>query len=108
MSDVRPRIRLPREARAGEVVEVRTLVNHVMETGQRRDASGKLVPRQIINRFTCEYDGQMVLDVTLEPSISSNPYLEFDARVHRSGDFVFTWYEDGGAVHTQTHSFTVG
>lgn len=107
MSDVRPRIRLPRSANAGDVVEVKTLISHNMETGLRRDGSGNAIPRQIINRFTCEYAGQMVLDVTMEPAISANPYMEFDVQVDESADFVFTWYDDDGSVYSETQSFEV-
>ncbi len=108
MSDVKPRIRLPRDAKVGDVAEVRTLISHVMESGQRRDASGNPIPRQIINRFTCEYMGKMVVDATLFPSISANPYIEFDVMIEGSGDFVFTWYDDNGSVYTETQAFTVG
>ncbi|PZX38946.1 sulfur-oxidizing protein SoxZ [Roseinatronobacter thiooxidans] len=107
MSDVRPRIRLPRSANAGDVIEVKTLISHNMETGLRRDGSGNAIPRQIINRFTCEYAGQMVLDVTMEPAISANPYMEFDVQVDESADFVFTWYDDDGSVYSETQSFEV-
>jgi sulfur-oxidizing protein SoxZ len=108
MSDVRPRIRLPRSAAPGEAVVVKTLINHDMETGTRRNASGDIIPRQIINRFTCEYAGQMVIDAALDPAISANPYIEFEAVVQASGDFVFTWYDDNGSVYSETQSFTVG
>lgn len=107
MSNVRPRIRLPRSANAGDVVQVRTLITHPMETGNRRDEAGNTVPRQIINRFTCEYDGKTVLDVDLGISVSANPFLEFDVKVETSADFVFTWYDDDGSVHTETQSFEV-
>jgi sulfur-oxidizing protein SoxZ len=105
--DIRPRIRLPRSARAGESVVVKTLVNHEMETGQRRDASGAVIPRQILNRFTCSFNGRMVIDIDLEPAISANPYLEFEAVVDQSGEFVFTWYDDNGAVHEHRQDMTV-
>jgi sulfur-oxidizing protein SoxZ len=107
MSDVRPRIRLPRSANAGDVIEVKTLISHNMETGLRRDGSGNAIPRQIINRFTCEYAGKTVLDVTMEPAISANPYVEFDVQVDESADFVFTWYDDDGSVYSETQSFEV-
>lgn len=107
MSDVRPRIRLPRSASAGDSIVVKTLISHEMETGLRRNSAGDLIPRQIINRFTCAYNGAMVIDVTLEPSISANPYMEFEAVVPESGEFVFTWYDDNGEVYTATEAFEV-
>lgn len=105
--DIRPRIRLPRSARAGEAVLVKTLVNHEMESGQRRDASGAPIPRRIINRFTASYNGRPVIDMDLEPAISANPYIEFEAVVDGPGAFVFTWYDDDGSVYEHTAEMTV-
>lgn len=107
MSDVRPRIRLPRRASAGDTITVKTLINHSMESGQRRNRDGETIPRQIINRFTCEFNGEMVIDTAFEPAISTNPYMEFEAVVPQSGDFVFTWYDDNGDVYTETKTFEV-
>ena len=107
MSNVRPRIRLPRSASAGEVVQVRTLISHPMETGNRRDLDGNPVPRRIINRFTCEYGGELVLDVDLGISVATNPFLEFDVKIERAADFVFTWYDDDGSVYTETERLEV-
>lgn len=107
MTDVRPRIRLPRRASAGDSITVKTLINHDMESGQRRNSAGETIPRQIINRFTCEYNGVLVIDAHLEPAISANPYLEFEAVVPNSGEFTFTWYDDNGDVYTATEAFEV-
>ena len=107
MSDVRPRIRLPRSASAGEAIVVKTLINHDMESGQRRNSAGETIPRQIVNRFTCAYNGEMVIDVTVHPAVSANPYFEFEAVVPQSGEFVFTWYDDNGEVYTATEAFEV-
>jgi sulfur-oxidizing protein SoxZ len=104
---VRPRIRLPRSASAGDSVVIKTLINHDMETGLRRNSAGETIPRQIINRFTCEFNGEMVIDAYLEPAISANPYLEFEAVVPQSGDFVFTWYDDNGETYSSTETFEV-
>lgn len=107
MSEVRPRIRAPRTANAGEAVVLKTLISHPMETGLRRDGAGEVIPRQIINRFTCEFNGKSVIDVALEPAISANPYIEFEAVVDATGDFVFTWYDDDGSVYTETSTVEV-
>ena len=74
-----PRIRLPKVAKKGEVIQIRTLVSHVMESGQRRDAGGNTIPRKIINRFTCTFNGRPVFACDIEPGIAANPYLEFSA-----------------------------
>ena len=106
--DARPRIRAPRSAKAGEVVELKTLISHPMESGNRRDTTGDLVPRQIINRFTCELNGRLIIDVAMEPGVATNPYFEFYATVDASGEFLFTWYDDDGSVYTETSAITVG
>ena len=80
-----PRIRLPKLAKKGEVVQIRTLVSHVMESGQRRDANGRPIPRMIINRFTCTFNGRPVFACDIEPALAANPYLEFWARVEERG-----------------------
>ena len=97
--DVKPRIKLPKSAAAGETVSIKTLINHAMESGQRKDADGNVIPRSIINRFTCEFNGQAVVDVTMEPAISTNPYFEFEAVVPEAGEFKFTWYDDDGSIY---------
>ena len=105
--NVTPRIRVPREASAGETITIKTLISHPMESGQRKDGDGNVIPRSIINRFTCEFNGQSVIDVTLEPAISTNPFLEFQAVVPEAGTFVFTWYDDDGDIYTETKDIAV-
>jgi len=106
-NNVKPRVKVPSKAKAGEVVAIKTLISHPMESGQRKDDKGALIPREIINRFTCEFNGALVIDVTLEPAISTNPYIEFDAKVDASGEFKFTWYDDDGSVYTDAKSIEV-
>ena len=106
--NVKPRVKAPRKASAGETVTIKTLISHPMESGQRKDSSGNVIPRSIINRFTCEFNGESVVDVKMEPAISTNPYFEFEAKVPESGDFKFTWYDDDGSVYEDTQSVTVG
>jgi len=105
--DVKPRVKVPKQAAAGEVVTLKTLISHPMESGQRKNADGSVIPRSIINRFTCELNGVMVIDVTLEPAVSTNPYIEFDARVDAAGDFKFTWYDDDGSVYEDVKPIAV-
>ena len=102
-----PRIRLPKLAKKGEVIQIRTLVSHVMESGLRRDADGKTIPRNIINRFTCTFNGRAVFACDIEPAIAANPYIEFSARVEESGAFRFTWVADDGAVISAVERITV-
>jgi sulfur-oxidizing protein SoxZ len=92
----KPRVKLPESAKPGEVIEVKTLISHVMETGQRKDADGKTVPRNIINKFSATFAGAEVFAAELHPGISANPYLSFFMKVPGPGEFEFTWTDDGG------------
>jgi sulfur-oxidizing protein SoxZ len=106
-SGVKPRVKVPKSASAGEGIVIKTLISHPMESGQRKDGDGNPIPRSIINRFTCEFNGQSVIDITMEPAISTNPYFEFEATVPEAGDFKFTWYDDDGSVYEDAKSITV-
>jgi sulfur-oxidizing protein SoxZ len=103
----KPRIRLPKEAKKGEIIHIKTLVSHVMETGLRKDDKGEVIPRKIINRFTCTFNGKPVFSCELEPAIAANPYMQFSARVTESGTFRFSWIDDDGTTITADESITV-
>lgn len=92
----KPRIKLPDSAKVGDVIEIKTLISHVMETGQRKDAEGKTIPRKIISAFAAKFAGSEVFAADLHPGISANPYISFFMRVPGPGEFEFTWIEDGG------------
>ncbi|WP_197916041.1 thiosulfate oxidation carrier complex protein SoxZ [Thiosulfatihalobacter marinus] len=96
---VKPRVKVPKTAAAGDAITIKTLISHKMESGQRKDKEGNVIPRSIINRFTCEFNGDMVLDVEMFPAISTNPYFQFEAVVPEAGEFRFTWYDDDGDVY---------
>jgi len=107
-SGVKPRVKVPKKAAAGDTITIKTLISHKMESGQRKDKEGNAIPRSIINRFTCEFNGEMVVDVKMEPAISTNPFFEFEAKVPEAGDFKFTWYDDDGSVYDTTKSIAIG
>ena len=107
MADSKPRVKAPKSAKAGEIVTIKTLINHEMESGQRKDKKGDPIPRSIINKFTCEFNGQVVFSCDIDPAISANPYFEFSARVPESGTFRFTWVDDDGSVYTHESPITV-
>lgn len=106
--NVKPRVRVPRSAAAGETITIKTLISHPMESGQRKKSDGTPIPRSIINRFTAEFNGQMVVDAALEPAISTNPFLEFQSVVPEAGTFTFTWYDDDGSVYTEAKDIAIG
>ncbi|SIT15870.1 sulfur-oxidizing protein SoxZ [Roseivivax lentus] len=105
--NVKPRVKVPSSASAGEEIVIKTLISHPMESGQRKDSDGNVIPRSIINRFTCDFNGENVIDVTMEPAISTNPYFEFTAKVPETGEFKFTWYDDDGSVYEDSKTITV-
>ena len=100
-------INVPAKARRGDVIEIRTLTSHIMETGFRRTAAGDLVPRDIITSFTCRYNGTEIFRADLYPAIAANPYLAFFTVAKESGKFEFEWIGDNGFVSTASASITV-
>lgn len=102
-----PRVRLPAKAKKGEAIEIKTLIQHDMETGQRKDAEGKTIPRKIIKQFVCTFNGKEVFKSDWQPGISANPYMAFFAKVEESGTFEFAWTEDDGAVFKTTAKIEV-
>ena len=95
---VKPRIKLDKkEAKKGDIVEVKALVSHIMETGQRKDRDGKVIPRKILNKFTCTVNGKEVFAADFEPAVSANPYIQFKFKATESGPVVLTWIDDDGS-----------
>ncbi|HEX9462372.1 MAG TPA: thiosulfate oxidation carrier complex protein SoxZ [Alphaproteobacteria bacterium] len=92
------RIRLPAGIKKGEVIEVKTLVTHAMESGQRKDANGQVIPRKILNKFVCTYNGKEIFRADLWPAISANPYIAFFIKAADSGTLDFAWTDDDGSV----------
>jgi len=107
MAGGQPRVQAPGEVAKDEVFEVRTLITHPMETGLRHDPAGHLIPRNIINSFTCRYNDVVVFSVDLHEPMSANPYLSFHVRAGQSGRLQFIWEENGGAVFTLEKPITV-
>ncbi|RDV05611.1 thiosulfate oxidation carrier complex protein SoxZ [Undibacter mobilis] len=102
-----PKIRVPKTAKKGEIVEIKTLMPHIMESGQRKDKDGKTIPRKIINKFVAEFNGKPVFSADMDPAIAANPYLQFNAKVNESGTFKFSWTDDDGTVTTSEQKIEV-
>jgi sulfur-oxidizing protein SoxZ len=100
-------IHVPSTARRGDVIEIRALIAHPMETGYRAGADGRPVPRDIIRRFSCRYDGELVFGATLHPAIAANPYLAFHVVATATGVLSFTWEGDNGFAQTETAPLSV-
>jgi sulfur-oxidizing protein SoxZ len=95
-------IDLPRTARRGDVIDIRTLIAHPMESGFRADAEGKVRPRDIIRRFACRYNGELVFSAELYSAVAANPYIAFSTVAVDSGTLSFTWEGDNGFAQTET------
>ncbi len=95
-------INVPAKAKKGEIVEIKTMMQHPMETGFRPGPEGRLYPRDIIKRFVCTYDGETVFSVDLFPAISANPYLSVTMVATVSGVVTFSWTDDAGQTQVQT------
>jgi sulfur-oxidizing protein SoxZ len=101
-------VSVPPAPKRGEVIEVSALIAHPMETGHRVGADGRRVPRDIIRRFTCRYNGDVVFAAELYAAVAANPYFAFDVVVAESGTLVFTWEGDNGFAQTETVGLVAG
>ncbi|HEY2246752.1 MAG TPA: thiosulfate oxidation carrier complex protein SoxZ [Bradyrhizobium sp.] len=100
-------INVPKKARRGDVIEIKTLMSHIMETGFRHTAAGDPVPRDIITSFVCRYNGAEIFRADLFPAIAANPYLSFFTVAKDSGKFEFEWVGDNGFAETASAAITV-
>ena len=101
------RVQLPREAKRGEVIEIRIAIQHAMETGFRFDHGGKAVPKNVINSLTCRYNGVEIFRAELGSGIAANPYLQFFTVARASGEVEFSWIDDAGVRGSERASITV-
>jgi sulfur-oxidizing protein SoxZ len=100
-------INVPARAKRGEVIEIKTLVSHVMETGFRRTQLGAPIPRDIIRQFVCTYNGTEVFRAELHPAIAANPFIAFSTVATESGTIAFQWTGDNGFSLTESATITV-
>lgn len=100
-------IHMPAIASKGDIIEIRALIGHPMETGYRVGADGKLLARDIIRSFVCRYNGEQVFAAELHQAISANPYIAFFTTATESGTLEFSWQGDNGFTHTEKTSITV-
>ena len=100
-------VNVPKKAKRGEVIEIKTLMSHIMETGYRRTATGEIVPRDIITSFVCRYNGVEIFRADLFPAIAANPFMTFFTVATESGKFDFEWIGDRGFNETASASILV-
>ena len=70
----KPRLKLPKEAKKGEIIEIKTLMPHVMQTGLLKDKDGKTIPRKILNKFVCTVAGKQVFAADFETTCTAFPF----------------------------------
>jgi len=100
-------VSVPAQARRGEIIEIKTLAGHPMETGFRRTQFGELIPRDIITRFTCAYNGVEVFRADLHPAVAANPLIAFTTVAVESGTLEFRWTGDNGFSAAQSAAITI-
>jgi sulfur-oxidizing protein SoxZ len=100
-------VTVPAQAKRGEIMEIKTLAQHPMETGFRRTQTGELIPRDIIRTFRCTYNGVEVYRVDLHPAIAANPLIAFTTVATESGSLSFQWVGDNGYTVTEVAAIRV-
>ena len=100
-------INVPAKAKRGEIIEIKALIQHEMETGFRVASSGNTIPRNIISRFVCMYNGTEVFRADLFPAVAANPFLSFFTVATESGTLEFQWTDDQDNTQTASASIEV-
>ncbi len=100
-------INVPAKGKRGDIIEIKTLMSHIMETGYRRTATGEIIPRDIITSFSCRYNGAEIFRADLFPATAANPFITFSTIATDSGKFDFEWIGDNGFSETASASITV-
>jgi sulfur-oxidizing protein SoxZ len=100
-------INVPAKAKRGQIIEIKTLMSHIMETGFRRTAAGELLARDIITSFACRFNGNTIFRADLFPAIAANPFISFFTVATESGKFDFEWIGDNGFSETASASIAV-
>ena len=100
MSSIKPRVKVPKEVSIDEIIEIKTLIRHPMHSGRMKDNNGQIIPRQIINSFIAKFNGKVVFQMDLEPSISTNPFIVFQYKAKESGKFDLEWIDDNGEKYS--------
>lgn len=101
------RVQIPAGAKRGDVIRIKLLIQHPMETGYRLDLDGKKVAKNVIRSLLCRYNGVEVFRAKMSPGIAANPYLQFPIVAAESGELEFTWVDDAGVQGRATHPITV-
>ena len=96
----KPRVKVPKKAKAGDLIQIKSLASHKMETGNRKDKKGNKIPKMILNKFVCKFNGAEIFSADMHSAVSANPYIAFFVKAEASGSFEFTWTDDNGDATT--------
>jgi sulfur-oxidizing protein SoxZ len=100
-------VNVPPKAKRGQIIEIKTLISHIMETGFRHTETGAPIPRDIITEFRCAYNGAEIFRADLHQAISANPFISFFTTATESGTLEFRWTGDNGLEATAQAKITV-
>jgi len=100
-------VNVPKTAKRGQIVEIKSLISHIMETGFRHTETGQLIPRDIITELLCTYNVKEIFRATLSPAVSANPFVTFYTRADESGTITFKLTGDHGFEQTESAAITV-
>lgn len=98
----KPRVKVPATVKSGQVFEVKTLIIHPMDSGLRKDEAGQVIPRKIINKFSCKVSGREVFSADLFPATAADPFITFKLRLKETSKLEFSWRDDDGKVIEKT------
>lgn len=101
------RLSIPDNAKHGDIIELKAMIAHEMESGYRRDIVGEPIARKILTNFECQLDGKTVFHADFHPGVAANPFLSFYLRAEKSGDLLFRWTEQTGEVFEKTEKLTI-
>ncbi len=105
---IKPRIKIKKKASVGEVISIRTKINHRMESGQRIDKdTNEKIPRMIIHTFEASFNGKEIITFNLEGSVSADPYFEFFLKVPEAGELLCKWTDDEGSIFEATKTLAI-
>lgn len=100
-------INVPAKAKRGDIIEIKTLISHAMETGYRPKGDGSFFPRDIIQKFVCTLNGEEIFRADLYPAIAANPFITFTTVARESGLLMFSWIDDRGEAQQESAKLVV-
>lgn len=101
------RLAVPDTASEGEVIELKAMIKHPMESGYRRGPRGEVIERDIITRFECRYNDRLAFAAEYHAGVAANPIITFHIKADVSGDLAFKWIDQHGAQWSDTRTITV-